>query len=66
MAKLVDHSGKGQIQSELCSLHQPTPLEPKLALAVAQKITFFAVVVEIIPFEGVQLENSLQPSSIHT
>ena len=42
MAKLVDHSGKGQIQSELCSLHRLTPLEPKLALAVAQKTTFFA------------------------
>ena len=45
-----------EIQSELCSPHQLTPLEPKVTLAVAQKITFFAVGV-------VQLE---QPSSIHS
>ena len=65
MAKLVDHSGKGQIQSELCSLHQLTPLEPKLALAVAQKTTL-CWGVEIAPFEGVRLENSLHTSSTHT
>ena len=58
----MDHSGKARIQSKLCSPRHSTPLESRPALAVAQEIAFFAGEDEIVPFEGVQLENSLQPS----